>query len=63
MESYTTVKDWIPLFSSLVTPIFLVLLIVWFRSDVADLLGSSAKTLILSSNLLNRLACRKVVDL
>lgn len=39
MEAGSTMKDWIPFFSSLVTPVFVVLLIVWFRSDVADFLG------------------------
>ena len=39
METGTAMKDWIPFFSSLVTPLFLILLIVWFRADVADFLG------------------------
>lgn len=34
-----TLTDWIPFFSSLVTPVFVVILIFWFRSDVADFLG------------------------
>lgn len=39
METETAIKDWIPLFSSLITPIFIILLIVWFKSDVTDFLG------------------------
>ena len=39
METTTTVKDWIPFLSSLITPIFVILLILWFRSDVVDFLG------------------------
>lgn len=36
METSTTLKDWIPFLSSLVTPIFVVLLILWFHKDVGD---------------------------
>lgn len=39
METGTTVKDWVPFFSSLVTPVFVIILILWFRGDVADFIG------------------------
>ena len=39
METKATIKDWVPFFSSLVTPVFIVLLILWFRTDVADFIG------------------------
>lgn len=39
MSTGTTIKDWIPFFSSLVTPILIILLIMWFRTDVADFIG------------------------
>ena len=43
MDTEIAIKDWIPLFSSLVTPIFVILLIIWFRSDVADFIGIAKK--------------------
>lgn len=39
MDTSSTLSDWIPFFSSLVTPFFVVVLILWFRTDVADFLG------------------------
>lgn len=39
MDASATIKDWIPFFSSLVTPVFIVMVVLWFRSDVADFLG------------------------
>ncbi len=32
-------KNWVPFFSSLVTPVFIILLMLWFRADVADFAG------------------------
>jgi len=32
----TTIKDWIPFLSSLITPVFVIILILWFRRDVGD---------------------------
>ena len=43
METQATLKDWIPLFSSLITPIFVISLVVWFRSDVADFIRIAKK--------------------
>ncbi len=43
METKNTIKDWIPLFASLITPIFIILLIIWFRSDVADFIEIAKK--------------------
>ncbi len=43
MDTETALKDWIPLFSSLVTPIFVIVLIVWFRADLADFIGIAKK--------------------
>lgn len=34
-----TTKDWIPFFTALVTPFFVLLLIFWFHGDVKDFLG------------------------
>lgn len=39
MNSGTSMKDWVPFLSSLVTPAFIIILILWFRADVADFLG------------------------
>ncbi|MBT8134136.1 MAG: hypothetical protein KJO03_06470, partial [Gammaproteobacteria bacterium] len=43
MSTETVMKDWIPLLSSLVTPLFIILLIVWFRSDVVDFIQIAKK--------------------
>ncbi len=39
MADHASLKDWIPFFSSLVTPVFVIALIVWFKSDVGDFLN------------------------
>ena len=39
MDSTTSMKDWIPFLSSLVTSALILILIFWFRGDVADFLG------------------------
>ena len=43
MKTEITIKDWIPLLSSLVTPIFILFLIMWFHADVSDFMGIAKK--------------------
>ena len=37
------IKDWIPFFSALITPLFVILLVMWFKSDVGDFLQIAKK--------------------